>query len=566
MAVILLNQSTRLLKMFSAPLKEVDIVNVAIFNVNVSGPASGCIHYSGNIQLRCYMPNPVVWAAVSLAISTAGAGILSFPQAAAYGGVPVLVVSCIVLSAVAALCDLILAEEIYRHRHTLSVGTFDELVWRSLGKKQYFAAACQIMIGLTGAIVCFLCVTADLVTPVVVNACGDTFSTACSIFTRREAIILAFSIVVALPLAGCSRIHDLRGTSALAVAAVAAVGVLVVIRAVDAPTYAGGDAPIPRVQQGGLQGCILALPIVVYAMGNHVQSVPVYFELADSARRRYHWSVTLCFVTVSMMYLATGIAGYAAFGAATRGNILSNFPLGDASAAAAKILMGAHVMLVVPVDVIPARRCLVLLLRLLKESRRRQRQLRRPAAALSVTHSQVWKPAEGTSNMSEDLLHGMRGAEVDGGHGDNAMESVYDEHAALATLAAEDAAAETQLLRVCGSPCSTTIAVQTTCIVLGAAATACLFPSVTVAFGLLGATTSVTLMISYPAFMLTARAADQERAATAGVDDSAFMELRFGTPRSPSGLRALAWALHALSAVLIILGTSTYVYTTWIMA
>ena len=104
---------------------------------------------------------------------------------------------------------------------------------------------------------------------------------------------------------------------------------------------------------------------------------------------------------------------------------------------------------------------------------------------------------------------------------------------------------------------------------MGAATAACAFPSVTVVFGLLGSTTSVTCMISYPALMLQARAAaiealEESRGRPLG-DDEEFLEIRFYTPKTPAALRALAWVLHAISIVLIVLGTSAYVYSTWLL-
>jgi hypothetical protein len=198
--------------------------------------------------------------------------------------------------------------------------------------------------------------------------------------------------------------------------------------------------------------------------------------------------------------------------------------------------------MVLPVDVIPLRRCLALLWRLVAEQRRRGREV---------------------------LSHGKGDELLINSEAECAAEpnSPYDELIALQALAAKEEEAEAALPHCCGTPCSPSIALTTAVFVMGAATLACAFPSVTVVFGLLGSTTSVTCMIFYPALMLQARAAateafEKSRGRLLG-DDEELLDIRFFTPKSPAALRALAWALHALSLVLILLGTSAYVFTTW---
>ena len=98
-------------------------------------------------------------------------------------------------------------------------------------------------------------------------------------------------------------------------------------------------------------------------------------------------------------------------------------------------------------------------------------------------------------------------------------------------------------------------------------------------------------MVSYPAFMLLARADALDAAAAAaaggqlqaepllavhnnaGVSDAhdtsgggstPAQPLNFWSPRSAFWLRVHGYAMLALSVVLIVLGTSAYVYETWL--
>ena len=280
---------------------------------------------------------------VSLTLCAAGAGILSFPAAAGYSSPAILVVCTIAMNAIAALTDLILAEEAFRHSASMKARTFDELVWRSLGKGHYLAVTAQILFGLTGALVGFLCVAGDLATPVVQTLCAPRDEAqqepgaACAILARREAVILLFATFIALPLASCARIHNLRAASALAVAAVVAVAALVVARGAAGPPAASAlnqAAPSPL-------GVFLTLPIVVYASGNHVQAVNIALDGSDTTRRYFSRSIFACFATITVIYIATGVAGYLAFGSDTHGNVLTNFSLGDTPADIAKILMAS---------------------------------------------------------------------------------------------------------------------------------------------------------------------------------------------------------------------------------
>jgi len=494
--------------------------------------------------------------ATNLIVCTAGGGVLSFPYAARRGGVATLVVATLVFAAVGAYCCLILAEAAHAHRATLRARTFDELVWRVLGRRHYAAVCAQTIVGLIGALTGFFCLAGDIGTPAVVALCGG--DARCAPLARREAVILLFAALVALPLAGCARVHALRVTSALAVAAVAAVALLVVARAAAGPlpmaSAAGSAAAAAAVSQqpAGLWsdcvGVALAVPIVLYAVGCHVQFVNIFLDCSDRAQRLVDRAVLGSYSVVATLYLVTGLVGASLFGASTPGNVLAGFGLGDAAADAVKLLMALHLALVIPVDAIPTRRAFVLAVRVFGEGRRRRLEL------------------------AARCTDGESGGEKGAATGD---EEPYDEHAELQRLGHAAEEAEARLPLVCGSPCSPSIAAQTVLFVMGAATAACAFPSVTVVFGLLGATLGVTCMISYPALFLLARADELDAAARGkdalllAINDAAVVAvaeplLNFWSPRTPFWLRVHGYAMLALSAVLIVLGTSAYIYETWI--
>lgn len=519
---------------------------------------------------------------------------LSFPLAAQLAGLPLLLAATVVFSLLAAYMDLILAEFAQRYRRLLPSRTFAELVVRALGPHHYAGVLAQVIFGLVGTLVGFTCIMADLLTPVVVHACSlaspsTPAAAACSVLSTRASVIALFSVCIALPLAGCSRMHSLRGISAFAVAAVLAVAGVVVARGAIALSSGAAAANLPAMPRGGISGVLLMLPIVIYAAGNHVQSVTIFLECDGPARRVYATSVFLAYAVITVMYALTAAFGVAAFGSAVLGDVLENFALGEPAADVAKVLMAIHVAVVVPVDTIPLRRSFSLALRLCMSACSRGAH---PAALIDASEA-----GESLVNNDSDLLLQSYAADsftparetTSADAPDTAAEAAYRR---MLALARKDEAEEAALPQRCGCACSRGIAAQTVGLVLGAGVVAIAFPQVNIVFGLLGATLGVTCMWGYPALFLLARAREIEerRAAALGCslqlgvqdeprdvsrerasegddcgdgsdgDDAA---LRF-IPSSPFWLRAQAYGLLALSVAMIVLGTGVYIWSTWI--
>jgi len=198
-----------------------------------------------------------VWAsALSLSLTTMGAGVLSFPYAAAQTGLLPLLALVVALGALSAYCSLINAEVAWRLRARVRARTFDELAALALGRVAYAPAAAQVLLGLAGTLVGFLCVAGDLGAPVLGAHLGG-----------RAGVVLLFAAAVVLPLSGCARIHSLRGSSLLGVAAVVAVVALLVSRGAAA---AAGAPPLAltvrahaalRPAAPALSQAVLACPI-----------------------------------------------------------------------------------------------------------------------------------------------------------------------------------------------------------------------------------------------------------------------------------------------------------------
>lgn len=408
----------------------------------------------------------VTSTALSLITCTAGAGVLSFPWAVAQAGILPVVIFTVLFSLLAGYCNLILAEFAYHYRRCMSSRTYDELIFLTLGPSHYTAVSAQVIFGLLGSLVGFFCVAADLGVPVAQHACLGTSSLFCTVFTSRGGVILFFATLVVLPLSSVSKVHHLRLPAALAVASVVFVVGLVVVRG-----FQGGSdgLPSPDLLGSSPGGVLLAFPIAIYSLGNHVQSVSIFTDIAPSNQHRYHLSVAACYITVVLLYCFTGVCGAWAFGGVegVNGNILTNFALGDTPADVAKAIMAVHVALVIAVDAIPMRRSMTLALGRCKR---------------------------GGSGGSGG---------VGGGGGKSSGGGTWEEVEATAKAALE---AEAALPTVWGIPYSPSIAAQTLGILGASGGLAIFFPQVNVVFGLLGSTLGVSCLCGYPGLMLLQRA------------------------------------------------------------
>ena len=491
----------------------------------------------------------VAVSALSLVLTTAGAGVLAFPYAAAQTGVLPLLSLLAALAALSAWCGLINAEAAWRAQRAapLRARTFDELAGRTLARARlrcggYGVASAQVLAGLAGTLVGFLCVAGDLGTPALGGVLGG-----------RAGVIAAFAAVVVLPLAGCARIHALRGASALGVAAVAAVVALLAARGVTT-AMAAAPPPPPALFVPSLRGLWLAIPVVMYALGNQVVGVNIFFDAAPEVQRQWHWPVAAAYAAIVSLYVVAALGGAFAFGADAKGDVLLNFALDDTAANAIKVVMAIHVSLVLPVDIVPLRRSLAQALRRCARRMRKQVPAAPQPAAIDARALLAAGDDDAEKSGADDsgrLPLASQAATGDGGStGDDEDDAAADVH-------------EAALPRICGMPCSPAIAAQTVALVATAASAAIFLPQLSVVFGLLGATLGVTCLSGYPGLFLLAKA-DAIDAAGGRLDDDEPGAPIY-SPASPRTLRVLGWATLILSALMAVLGTAVCVYSTWIM-
>lgn len=125
--------------------------------------------------------------------------------------------------------------------------------------------------------------------------------------------------------------------------------------------------------------------------------------------------------------------------------------------------------------------------------------------------------------------------------------------------------------RCFGVACGPTAILQNAVLVLGGAGLALALPQLTVVFGLLGATISVSQIYLFPALMLLALAARRDAGLlqpdsnhSADGAGSSSEPLPSYVPMSSMWLRLQGWLLIAVAAFICIVGTATNVYSNFI--
>jgi amino acid permease len=408
-------------------------------------------------------------AVVSLLLTTVGAGVLSYPLAAVYAGTPLFLAILLTLLYASYICSLVIADFAFAHRGR--VHNFEELVVAVLGPRFYAFASAQVILGLLGCVVGFLCIAGDL------GAQATSFS--------RAAVIFATALVLT-PLSGCQRVHALRGVSALGIAGAVAVIALLVQRGAAAALSGAAAAP---VAPASVAATLRAGACVLYAVGNQVVGTTIFFEANETTQRGWRGTARIAFFMIALLYVAAALGGAAAFGRQTVGDVLLNFHVDDAVANAAKVVMAVHVILVIPLDAVPLRRSLEL-----------------------AVHK-----CAGRGRGRDTLL-----LSTDGASGESADADI-DESLIDGVHTSEPAEAMPFLTWQGGA--------QTALIIFVPAAIAVFFPQINVFFGIFGATLGVSGTFLFPALFLLQKARLLERAEWSDVRDfepSATAKTAFG--------------------------------------
>lgn len=239
-------------------------------------------------------------ATANLLIAAAGAGVLAYPFATQAQGVVLNVVATATCAAINAFTLSIVAvaahEAHWGGAGALGSATYEATIGAWLGRVWRRVAAGSVLLGSLGALTGFLVIMCDLVQPIVLVAAGDfdgrlgSASPGCNaalaFFAQRWVVAAVFGILM-LPLTAARRLSSLSHSSLLAAASVA---VVTLVLALQAGRLAPRGPPAGRRLGASDQGpwlpgqgdgwsVLSTLPIIVFALGNHLQLVPLWRDM-----------------------------------------------------------------------------------------------------------------------------------------------------------------------------------------------------------------------------------------------------------------------------------------------
>ncbi|EQC27445.1 hypothetical protein SDRG_14769 [Saprolegnia diclina VS20] len=245
---------------------------------------------------------------VSLMCSMLGAGVLALPSTVASATVVPSVVLLILNAALTGLSFLCLA---------LVADATDAYSYEAMGRLlctrvELWCLRLVTLLPLFGGAVLYMVIAADMVAPVLPLS--------------RASITLVF-VVCLFPLCLPDTLHALRYSSAMVVACVLYVVLVLVGHAVDKPW----PAPAHDVTLVGLAS---VLPIQTLSFCCHFNFVRAYGELRCKSSITHIAAYALASGLV--LYTIASIAGYVCLGGAPPADILDGFPLADVSISGVK--------------------------------------------------------------------------------------------------------------------------------------------------------------------------------------------------------------------------------------
>jgi amino acid permease len=573
--------------------------------------------------------------ALNLFIAAAGAGLLSFPFAIASQGILLGSACTLLFALISGFTDFVFIQSSALFRARLQGAfTFEGLVGAAIGPRSARFAGAAVVLGTLGGLVGFFIILGDMSEEPLRHALGCSAAPAsssgavCSVLARRALLIPSFALTVVLPLASLPSMAHLQHSSLLGAltvfvvsgviaakgAAALSSGQLSVVGSTGSGT-AEDDAEALVLARLSFTPLMLGIPIAIFSLGNHMQMIPVFLESrpGSAASRNIGASVAAAVGTCVLLYLATGILGYAAFRSAVKGDVLLNLPLSDPASDIAKGFLALHILAAFPVLVFPARQTL----RAWAAALLRGRGGRAAGGAAGAGGGQ--EESEEEEEENEEALEAA-GAAAWAGSG------------SAAGAAAEGRPAAGLWRRFLAWSVASPLPAAAL-LVLSTSSLSVLFPQVSVVFGLVGATCATYEIHTVPGQLLLlwadalegklspalyeaaaaaaggrglqgreetwasakalwAQAPRPAPAAAVRADSEPLLQLQqegeaaaaeegvqgqlqwqrhpphllphLLSTQSPALLRAQGWALIVLSVLVAVIGTGTYVYSTWL--
>ena len=311
------------------------------------------VDFAHTPSLREYVPG-----FLALTKTAIGSGVLGLPFALRSTG---WLVGCIVM--LATWCGSLVGQSLLFKCAFRAGGRHTS--WYSLARRSY-----TWLPVLVDAAIAFKCIGVSVSYMIVMRtlmpAALRTFGVAADSWAASKTFwIVVVGAFVVLPLTSLKNIDALKYSSALGLVAVLYVAVLVVVYAL-VPTAMDACAQVAchvGIEAGAASfaDVLAAIPTFVFAFQCNTSVFLIFNEAANNRPKFTIWRCAVpCHVVMLSIDAAVAYAGYILYGSNIASNVLSgNFPPQSVSVALARLLISVAVVMSIPLQLFPARVCLL---------------------------------------------------------------------------------------------------------------------------------------------------------------------------------------------------------------
>ncbi|KPI85440.1 amino acid permease-like protein (AAT26) [Leptomonas seymouri] len=303
---------------------------------------------------RILSSGSVLGAALSLAVTTMGAGILTLPSAYADAGI---IPATLVLIGVAVF-TVFSVDFIILGVDKLGRNSYEELTRELLGKRMEEVVRWMLIVYNFGAAISYLVVVEDLVAPL-----QPLVTNHFPLLTTPKHTLLTLWSLLILPLSCVPTLGALHFSSFLAISATSLICCMIVFRYfVPGPT-APSAMTVEAVANGTTSASwwwginpLLALPIIMFSFDCQSLVFQIYAGLDDMRRSNMMKVSTISLIVTGVIHASVGFFGYLSNPADVRENIISNYdPKVDSLFTVGYILYAAPIILAFVLLLFPIR-------------------------------------------------------------------------------------------------------------------------------------------------------------------------------------------------------------------
>ncbi|KAH9578354.1 Amino acid transporter [Trypanosoma melophagium] len=266
----------------------------------------------------------VVGAALTLAVTTMGAGILTLPSAFYNAGV----VPAMIMLIIVALLTIVSIDYMVLCIDKIGVNSYEQINRVLLGKFNEELVRWMLLVYNIGSAVGYLVVLGDLFEPL-----QPFISQHIPWLTTRKDTLFVFWLVVILPLSCVPDISFLRFASFLAISASSLISFLVVFR-YFVPLKETNSTPVPPIQYSSNfhnvlwfngKNPLLALPIMMFSFDCQSLVFQIYSSLHEMNRKNMMRVSIISLIISGGIHAAVGLFGYLGHPTDVRDDVMSNF-------------------------------------------------------------------------------------------------------------------------------------------------------------------------------------------------------------------------------------------------